>query len=161
MVLSIGLVSGWNRCSLSITPSSWPPTSSRQQASAGSTSFGSQPTVLVTAESWWVERSPLWSSRSVDPTGSCVCVRGRLFLSWDRPQTAWILWLILVSLARRLSSRGSPVALAEWEACVPQGLTGLYRHGCFGLSGWLTEERREEVWRNCDDEKRQQQRNQL
>lgn len=62
-------------------------------------------------------RSLLVSSRSVDPTGMCARqIILALELALRQPGSCG--WL--VSLARRLS-RGSPVALVEWEAGVLQG----------------------------------------
>lgn len=72
-----------------------------------------------------------------------ACVWGRLFLSWNWPWDS--LDPVADSLARRLSSGGSPVALAEWEAPVLQGLglvcTGMDALAC--LADW--QKRRDSV----------------
>lgn len=82
---------------------------------------------------------------------------------------------IILVLKLALRQSGWPISFSGKEAvkqrvscclgwvrgsCSSGTRTGLYRHGCFGLSGWLAEERSGEVWRNCDDEKRQWLRNQ-
>lgn len=97
-------------------------------------------TILVAADSWWAERSLLEYSRSADPTGACVRqIILVVNLALEQPGSrGW-----LVSLAGRLSSRGSPVALARARSSGSPGTrTGLYRHGCFGPSSCLTEEKR-------------------
>lgn len=67
---------------------------------------------------------------------------------------------IILVLKLALRQSGWPISFSGKEAvkqrvscclgwvrgsCSPGTRTGLYRHGCFGLSGWLAEERREEI----------------
>lgn len=108
-------------------------------------------TILVVADSWWAERSLLEYSRSADPTGACVRqIILVVNLALEQPGSCG--WL--VSLAGRLSSRGSPVALARARSSGPPGDSDWFVQAWMLWPVWLFDRGEEKVRRHCDDEKR-------
>lgn len=106
-------------------------------------------TILVTAtDSWWVESSLLGVLEVSGPNWR-VC-DADYSSSETGPEAVWIRQT--VSLAAMLSSRGSPVSLAETRGLSFLGTwAGLCRHWCHTLAClavWQRERGRGGVWRN-------------